>query len=202
MMVFARYVMFSEVYWHHAVRSATCMIQRAVWELQADWLHQVDAMGEADFIAKLRQSSESMLSRHLSEGLFGLKRELFKRLAEYHRFDNPEIHHLVARRPYAELVDLSERLGAELSKMSGLRIAPMEVLLDAPPIKLEVQFNIQLKQSSGRFLPLGELSPVARTLAGDQFDNLVKRVRVFVHPRLRDALRSIDVASAIDRIAR
>ena len=29
MMVFARYVMFSEVYWHHAVRSATAMLQRA-----------------------------------------------------------------------------------------------------------------------------------------------------------------------------
>jgi hypothetical protein len=28
MMVFARYVMFSEVYWHHAVRSATAMLQR------------------------------------------------------------------------------------------------------------------------------------------------------------------------------
>ena len=31
LMVFARYVMFSEVYWHHAVRAATGMLQRAVW---------------------------------------------------------------------------------------------------------------------------------------------------------------------------
>jgi HD superfamily phosphohydrolase len=29
MMVFARYVMFSEVYWHHAVRAATTMFARA-----------------------------------------------------------------------------------------------------------------------------------------------------------------------------
>ncbi len=29
MMVFARYVMFSEVYWHHAVRCATAMLQRS-----------------------------------------------------------------------------------------------------------------------------------------------------------------------------
>ena len=33
MMVFARYVMFSEVYWHHAVRSATAMLQRAFYLL-------------------------------------------------------------------------------------------------------------------------------------------------------------------------
>jgi HD superfamily phosphohydrolase len=49
MMVFARYVMFSEVYWHHAVRSATAMLQRAVYELrdQSDliesWLDMDDA---------------------------------------------------------------------------------------------------------------------------------------------------------------
>src|SRR5690606_2564346 len=30
LMVFARYVMFSEVYWHHTVRAATAMLQRAV----------------------------------------------------------------------------------------------------------------------------------------------------------------------------
>ena len=33
MMVFSRYVMFSEVYWHHAVRSATAMLQRAFYLL-------------------------------------------------------------------------------------------------------------------------------------------------------------------------
>ena len=43
MMVFARYVMFSEVYWHHAVRSATAMFQRAIFtaarqaRLDRDW---------------------------------------------------------------------------------------------------------------------------------------------------------------------
>ncbi|MFM7739179.1 MAG: metal-dependent phosphohydrolase, partial [Planctomycetota bacterium] len=34
LLVFARYVMFSEVYWHHAVRSATAMFQRAFFELR------------------------------------------------------------------------------------------------------------------------------------------------------------------------
>jgi HD superfamily phosphohydrolase len=35
MMVFARYVMFSEVYWHHGVRSATAMLQRAFYQLRS-----------------------------------------------------------------------------------------------------------------------------------------------------------------------
>ena len=34
LMVFARYVMFSEVYWHHAVRSATAMFARSFFELR------------------------------------------------------------------------------------------------------------------------------------------------------------------------
>ena len=34
LMVFARYVMFSEVYWHHGVRSATAMLQRAFYLLR------------------------------------------------------------------------------------------------------------------------------------------------------------------------
>ena len=33
LMVFARYVMFSEVYWHHGVRAATAMLQRAFYLL-------------------------------------------------------------------------------------------------------------------------------------------------------------------------
>ena len=36
MMVFARYVMFSEVYWHHAVRAATAMLQRAFYVLHEE----------------------------------------------------------------------------------------------------------------------------------------------------------------------
>ncbi len=35
MLIFSRYIMFSEVYWHHAVRSATAMFQRAFYLLHA-----------------------------------------------------------------------------------------------------------------------------------------------------------------------
>ena len=37
LMVFARYVMFSEVYWHHGVRAATAMLQRAFYLLHGAW---------------------------------------------------------------------------------------------------------------------------------------------------------------------
>ena len=42
LMVFARYVMFSEVYWHHSVRSATAMLQRAFYLLHGQCDGQLD----------------------------------------------------------------------------------------------------------------------------------------------------------------
>ena len=67
----------------------------------------------------------------------------------------------------------------------GKRVAPHEVLVDAPPAELEVDFDIEVyfaKQNVYR--RLGDVSPVVRTLAQEQFDDYVKRVRIFVHPRI------------------
>ena len=41
-----------------------------------------------------------------------------------------------------------------------------------------------------RYRALGEVSPVIRTLATEQFDDYVKRVRIFAHPRVVDDLRA------------
>src|SRR5207253_10693863 len=58
MMVFARYVMFSEVYWHHGVRAATAMLQRAFYLLHG--MLDLDAlfrMTEGPMIAALVQAA-------------------------------------------------------------------------------------------------------------------------------------------------
>ena len=41
------------------------------------------------------------------------------------------------------------------------------------------------------YLPLEAVSPVTEALARRQFDDAVKRVRVFVHPRLREEVESL-----------
>jgi hypothetical protein len=73
-------------------------------------------------------------------------------------------------------------------------------------VQREVQFDVDIffpKQN--RYSPLDEVSPVVRTLAKDQFDDYVKRVRIFSHPRLVSDLRNLDNLSellieAIERI--
>jgi HD superfamily phosphohydrolase len=185
MLVFARYVMFSEVYWHHAVRAATAMLQRAVFLLQP-------ALEPEELLIKTeRPMIESLLAAAgdgpagiLLDGLFGPKRRLYKRLAQYSYFEQQDIYRRLARRPYAEQVRVAERIATALAAGLRSKVAPHEVLVDAPPVELEVDFDIEVHYpKQGLFRRLGEISPVVRTLAKEQFDDYVKRVRVFVHPR-------------------
>ena len=65
------------------------------------------------------------------------------------------------------------------------------MLVDAPPMELEVDFDVDVNFVKERkFRRLGDISPVVRTLAQEQFDNYVKRVRIFAHPRIAAAVRS------------
>lgn len=195
MMVFARYVMFSEVYWHHAVRSATAMLQRSFYLLskQLD-LSELFLMNEVPFISEIRSVAAQQPADDLLEGLFGTKRRLYKRLLECSHFEQPDIYNRLARQSYAVLLEQSDRFADRLSHMVGTEVAPQHVLIDAPPEKLEVQFAVDIYDSKrDRYRPLGDVSPVVRTLAEKQFDDYVKRVRVFVHPDIMRQLHDADL---------
>jgi hypothetical protein len=194
LMVFARYVMFSEVYWHHAVRSATSMLQRAVWvlrdRLDPAWLTRSD---DASFVAWLRQAAGSTRAAPLADGLFGPERRLFKRVASFDAVRCPEVHNALAGRPYGATAAASSRLADALTRRLGIRVAADELLIDAPPAEREVEFHLQVRErpmDGGRsgWRSLAELSPVVRSLAREQFDDLVKRVRIFAHPPLAQAV--------------
>lgn len=189
MMVFARYVMFSEVYWHHTVRAATAMLQRAVFLLQ----NRIDLessfrLDDAAWIATIRRMAEGSTAEDLVEGLFGPRRVLHKRVAEFDTLDGDDLHMRLARRPAWWLVACAEQLAARLSTKFNVPVHAADVLIDAPPVKLEVDINMDVIRRDGSVRSLGELSPVASALARQQFDHHVKRVRVFIRPDLRDQL--------------
>lgn len=207
LMVVARYVMFSEVYWHSTVRSATAMLQRAVFELGqmrgesnpdfgrmlASW----NLLSEAEWIDRLRQQADGSVAMPLVEGLFGRQRRLFKRVAQYHAHESPELHGLLARRPYPQLVQCSHALSRRLTATLGRPVEPIEVLIDAPPVGLEVQFRLPVRMRDGSYRLLGDLSPLVQGLATQQFDDIVKRVRVFVAPQWRDAVGRLPLAELL-----
>lgn len=199
MMVFARYVMFSEVYWHHAVRSATAMLQRAFC-LLIDRLNLSSLFRdtEQNVIDTLLEASYSTPAESLLQGLFGPTRRLYKRLGQYSLFQQPDIYARLARRPYVWLMKCSESLAAEMSKATGCRIYGGQVLIDAPPQKREVEIKIDVFfPKERRFRPLAEVSPVVQTLAKEQFDDYVKRVRIFVAPELVETCQGISDLSPL-----
>jgi len=206
MMVFARYVMFSEVYWHHGVRAATAMLQRAFYLLHGQLdLDALLRLTERAMITELEEAAGDSPAAELLGGLWGPRRRLYKRLAQYNFLEHPTLHKRLARRPYPWLVACAEQLAAAASTTLGRVVAPHEILIDAPPVHREVEFDVAVyfpKQDCYR--RLDEVSPVVRTLARDQFDDYVKRVRIFAHPRVVDNLRRVErldelAEEAIDR---
>jgi HD superfamily phosphohydrolase len=193
MMVFARYVMFSEVYWHHTVRSATAMLQRAFYLLQPQL--DVDALfrlTEPAWIAEMLRQAELHPARELLEGLFGPTRRLYKRIAQYGFLERRETYLQLARRPYAWLSALAEKFAHVAGPTLGRIVAPHEILFDAPPPECEIQFNVDVYYPKERaYRRLSDVSPVCRALAVEQFDDHVKRVRLFAHPRIADDLRRL-----------
>jgi len=193
MMVFARYVMFSEVYWHHAVRSATAMLQRAFSLLhQSLDIDTLFRLTERPMIDALFAASGDGPARELLDGLFGPTRRLYKRVTQYSLFQEPQLYQKLARKPYPWLVRCAENFAGLASTALSRIVASHEVLFDAPPVKLEVEFQIDVHfPKENCYRRLGDISPVVRTLAREQFDDYVKRVRVFAHPRVAEDLRSL-----------
>ena len=223
MMVFSRYVMFSKVYWHHAVRAVTTMLQRAFYLLHKELdLDQLFRLTEQAFVQQLLDAAGAGAERgavkgtnvlcsskkdldlgidppavreaasgyvtpagELLSGLFGPTRRLYKRLVEFSHFQERQWYEQIARQPYPWLVEASEAFAAAASRQIGRRIAPHEVLFDAPPARREVEFHVEVFfPKENVYRTLAEVSPAVHTLATRQFDDYVKRVRIFVHPGL------------------
>lgn len=195
LMVFARYVMFSEVYWHHAVRSATSMFARAFYELHSQIdIPKLFGSTDAEMISELRTIAANTEVEPLLESLFGFRRLLHKLGAEFSHDQESEIYALIAGRPYDQVTMISNELVNVVNKTHGLSMSTLDVLIDAPPPHREVEFAIDVYfAKQNRYRPLREVSPVVDALATTQFDDWVKRVRVFVAPGWREKLESIEL---------
>jgi HD superfamily phosphohydrolase len=209
MMVFARYVMFSEVYWHHAVRSATAMLQRAFYNFMIPaklgseaWVDQAtlrrwQQMDESGMVNEMQRVAAGTSSHPLIDGLFGQRRRLFKRIAQFNCQEHEELHAAISHQPYPELCRLSRELAEQISSLTGQHVGGDQLLVDASPLKLEVQFKLTVRNQNGEFAPLSSLSPVVSTLATRQFDAVVKRVRIFIAPEHRDAVSRLDLPALL-----
>ena len=203
MMVFARYVMFSEVYWHHTVRSATTMFARAFYEVhQRLDLSTLFRMTEPQMIHALAHACNGLPAQALTDGLFGTKRQLHKRFREYSLFQRPDLYRALRQMPYKQIVHCSDRLASALSKQCKIQISPVEILIDAPPLHREVEFKVDIYYPKEReYRPLRQVSPIVTAMSDNTFDDCVKRVRVCVANHLLPFLTdNADVDSLLEKI--
>lgn len=187
MMVFARYVMFTEVYWHHAVRAATTMFARAFFDVHPSLsLNELFRLTEPELIRRICQATAGTPTAMLTDGLFGQRRLLHKRLSEYSIFHETELYHRLRHLNYSQLVALSTRLTDRVAEACDQPLQPLDILIDAPPLHREVEFRVDVYFASEHcFRPLRDVSPIVDAMARTQFDDCVKRVRIFGSPSSR-----------------
>jgi HD superfamily phosphohydrolase len=188
LMIFARYIMFSEVYWHHAVRAATSMLQRLVSELHQSGKLDFGKMShqtEDEAVRSFLKQSKGEPAAVLAKGLFGERRTIYKRVAQFSILEQPQIYRKLAGKPYRQLCKWADALAKEL-KLGGA----FPILIDAPPVEKEIEFKIDVfYPKENRYRKLEDVSPVVRAMAREQFDDHVKRVRIFGHPAIAEAIR-------------
>ena len=111
----------------------------------------------------------------------------------------------MARRPYAELVGFAERIAAMLVRAHWASRSSRTKCSSMPrrPSSKSISTSRSIFAKQNVYRRLGEVSPVVRTLAQEQFDDYVKRVRIFVHPRIAAAARKLpDLANDSRAIGR
>src|SRR5205807_10635757 len=144
-LLFAKYQMYRNVYWHHAVRSATVMFRRLVRRAVADGrLRQADVAIATDdaLIQDLQGRDPTGLARALRE------RRLAKRALDIPATDLPaDVPDWPARDP-----DLLERVEARLAAEVGL--APGELFLDFPAKPEMLKLDLPMVRRDGGVVPL------------------------------------------------
>jgi hypothetical protein len=131
------------------------------------------------------------------DGLFGSRRQLLKRAASFDALRHSLVHRRLSGRSYDEKIAIADRLAAALARRTGAAIPAGAIVIDAPPAEREVEFRLSVRERLRRtpgaegfcWRSFAELSPVVRSLAHEQFDDLVKQVRVFVAADVAEVIR-------------
>jgi len=172
-LLFAKYQMYRNVYWHHAVRSATCMFKRAA--RGAVLRGAVTAEAVADLTD---DSFMQLLETHDGNGLASAirARRLYKRA-----LDLPASE--VTAEPtlwMADDPDLAQRVEDALAQQVGLR--PGELLLDFPARQdlLSVDLPLRLRDGSiERLTDEGRAGHVGLPRIAAELYRSARRLRVF-----------------------
>ncbi len=173
-LLFAKYQMYRNVYWHHAVRSATCMFKRAVRGAVARGSVTMDAIAEATDDGLM----EVLVTRDGNALAAAIRaRRLYKRAVDLPASDVP-----AAVQPWVtEDPDLLERVEDALAHQVGLEAG--ELLVDFPARSSMLGVDLPLRTRSGgveRLTDAGRAGQLGLPRVADELYRSARRLRVFV----------------------
>jgi len=173
-LLFAKYQMYRNVYWHHAVRSATCMFKRAVRGAVARGSVTMDAIAEATDDGLM----EVLVTRDGNALAAAIRaRRLYKRAVDLPASDVP-----AAVQPWVtEDPDLLERVEDALAREVGLEAG--ELLVDFPARSSMLGVDLPLRTRNGgveRLTDAGRAGQLGLPRVADELYRSARRLRVFV----------------------
>jgi hypothetical protein len=173
-LLFAKYQMYRNVYWHHAVRAATCMFKRAVRGAVARGSVTVAEIAEATDDGLM----ERLISRDGNPLAAAIRaRRLYKRALDLPASDVPD----QAEPWIADDPDLLERVEDAVATEVGL--APGELLLDFPARSSMLGVDLPLRTRSGaveRLTDAGRAGQLGLPRVADELYRSARRLRAFV----------------------
>ncbi len=185
-LLFAKYQMYRNVYWHHAVRSATSMYKRLVGDsLRAGALKgsELSSMTDEGLLHKLESSGGGLLTA-LRE------RRLYKRALEIPSVDIPDGQGDWIAEDYERVVKAEDALAADLGMKSG------SVLLDYPAKTQMLGLDILVVRKNGgveRLTESGWPGTVNLPSLSEQLYRSTRWLRVFTRDRV-DSSRALQDA--------
>jgi HD superfamily phosphohydrolase len=172
-LLFAKYQMYRNVYWHHAVRSATCMFKRAV----RDAVKRGSVTPE--FIAETTDDAlmELLIRQDRNQLAVAIRtRRLHKRALDLPATEVPTVQPWVGQDP--ELLELVEDAAAE---RVGLPVGGL--LLDFPSRSSMLGVNLPLRTRRGtieRLTDAGRAGHLGLPRVADELYRSARRLRIFV----------------------
>ncbi len=172
-LLFSKYQMYRNVYWHHAVRSATCMFKRAVRATVATGALSADSLADATDDA-LTERLSAADPTHLARAVHG--RRLFKRALDLPASEIP-----AEREPWTRTrVDLLETVEDRLAEECGLSAG--ELLLDLPSNPSMLAVDLPLRTRTGtieRLTGQGRAGQFGLPHVAEELYQSARRLRIF-----------------------
>jgi HD superfamily phosphohydrolase len=173
-LLFAKYQMYRNVYWHHAVRSATCMFKRAVRGAVRRGTVTVEGIAESTDDGLMEQ-----LIGHDHNPLAACirARRLHKRALDLPASEVPQdVQPWIASNP-----ELLERFEDAVAAEVGL--APGDIFIDFPARSAMLGVNLPLRTRSGaveRLTDAGRVGHLGLPRVADELYRSARRLRIFV----------------------